>query len=70
MLLDGATVAEGIQGREYTLDLTTLEAGAHVVTVVAEGAVTHYALAHDNMDTRLSDAIPVRVGVPFVVERE
>lgn len=68
ILLDGAPVAEGIQGSAYTLDVSGIAPGKHTVTVVAEGAVTHYKLAFDRMDERLQEGVPVREGVPFVIE--
>ena len=70
LLLDGIKATEGFRESGCTLDLTTLDPGKHVVTVVAEGAVTHYPLARDRMDVRLPDAIPLRVDVPFVFQRE
>ena len=69
ILVDGAKVAEGIQGGAHTLDLTALAPGRHTVTVVAEGATTHYHLAHDRIDERLRAAAPVRVEVPFLLAR-
>jgi hypothetical protein len=49
----------------FTLDLAGVAHGAHVASVVAEGAVTRYPLARDRMDARLPDAVPVRVDIPF-----
>ena len=67
ILLDGRAVAEDIQGVSYTLDLSQVGAGEHVLTVEAEGAVTRYLLQRDRMDVPLEAAIPVKVDVPFAV---
>jgi hypothetical protein len=50
------------------LDISSLLKGAHTITVIAEGATTHYPLADDRMDEPLGEAIPVRREVSFVRE--
>jgi len=69
VLLDSEKVAGSIQGNEYTLDLKPLDAGRHVISVVAEDATTHYALAIDQLDIRHSEGIPVRADVSFVLNK-
>ncbi len=67
ILLDGRTVAEGLHGESYELSLRGVKAGAHTLTVVAEGVTTRYPLHHDREDDILPQGGPCRVDVPFTV---
>ena len=43
--VDGQAVAENLQGRDFTLDLSKLSAGKHTVQLVANGAHTYLDLS-------------------------
>jgi len=67
VLLDNDIKAKGLLKQSYVLDIANISKGSHVLTVVAEGAVTRYMLGREKQDIRLARPIPLKVKVPFVV---
>ena len=55
--------------RSPLLDLTNVTEGEHVLTVVAEGAVTRYLLSRERQDEQLAEPVPLKVATAFVVKR-
>lgn len=70
LLLDGTPVTSGLRGNAYRLPLSGVPEGEHVLSVIAEGAQTHYRLARDEADARLEKPIPVRSDTPFFVRKQ
>lgn len=69
ILLDGQPAAQGIHGTTYTVSLAGVANGLHTLTLIAEGALTHYALAYDREDDRLAEAVPAKAEVGFNLQR-
>ncbi|MCL5997527.1 MAG: hypothetical protein M1546_15940 [Chloroflexi bacterium] len=63
--IDGIVVQPGITGGSADIPLAHLARGRHTLTVAADGAVTRYPLSWLELDTPLTQPIPVRVDVPF-----
>ncbi|MBI5095727.1 MAG: hypothetical protein HZB26_25245 [Candidatus Hydrogenedentes bacterium] len=68
LLIDQVQVAHNVKGSAYSLSLSSVSKGRHVLSVLAEGVTTHFPLLEDRMDTRLDEAIPVRRDITFVRE--
>lgn len=69
LLIDGRTVASDIKGEKYVVQLGSYRNGKHSITVLANGAYTHYPLRFNHEDIDLHHPIPVKVTIPFVLER-
>ena len=66
--LDGKTVQANVTGSEAAVSLAGLAKGAHILTIIADGAVTYYPLSRVQMDEPLEAPLPVRVEVPFSIK--
>ena len=63
--LDGRTIASGIQGDRYTLDLSEIAAGKHRVELVANGSHTYFDLAPEKLTERSAKPLPVTSSIEF-----
>ena len=59
------TQKKNIQTLQAEIPLVDLAEGMHMLSVVAENAVSHYRLAWDEEDERLAEPLPVVIQVPF-----
>ena len=63
--VDENVVAEKIQVDHYTLDLSKLARGKHRVTLIANGAHTHFDLAPEKLTEKSSAQLPVTSTIEF-----
>ena len=63
--MDGATVAEDIQGNSYRLDLTKLRPGPHKLTLIGAGVHTYFDLRADRLTQRSAQPLPVTSTIKF-----
>ncbi len=69
LMLDGKEIAEDLQSTTYVLSLADVPDGPHEITVIGEGAKTHFPLSYTEMDTPRHDRIPLKVSTPFTLHR-
>lgn len=67
VLVDDQLIRADIAASPVDIDISGLPAGAHTVSVVAQGVGTRYPLSCDRLDTPRSEAMPARVDVPFIL---
>jgi hypothetical protein len=63
--LDGATVANHLEGPRYTLDLTHVSRGPHRVTLTAIGTHTYFNLTSPGLAVRSQKPLPVTSEIDF-----
>jgi hypothetical protein len=63
--LDGATVAKGIEGDKYSLDLSRLQPGKHQVTLLANGVHTVFDLNPEVPTAKSATPLPVTSTIEF-----
>jgi hypothetical protein len=63
--VDDRLIAKGIQGNQYTLDLSKLARGRHRVTLLAENAKSYYDLDPSRPATKSSKPLPVTSSIEF-----
>jgi hypothetical protein len=68
--VDGNPVAKGLQGSEYTLDLSALHPGRHSVRLIAEGAYTYFDLDPEKITVKSTSRLPVTSTIQFTYSPE
>jgi len=63
--VDGQTVAENLQGKDFTLDLSKLSAGKHTVQLVANGVHTYFDLSPARLTIKSNNPLPVESAIEF-----
>ncbi len=63
--VDGKTVATGIRGASYRLELSSLARGNHQATLLAEGVHTFFDLSPEKMTVRSERPLPVTSTIKF-----
>jgi hypothetical protein len=66
--IDQRCVQQHVSGNAAEVALSQLAPGPHVLTVTAEGAVSHYPLSWLGLDARPETPVPVSVDVPFTYQ--
>ncbi len=69
LLLDNNLLAHGIRENSYSLALSRVVEGDHILTIIAEGARTKFPLARDHADVPLDTPVPLRVDTPFTLRK-
>ncbi len=63
--VDGKTVAENLNGNSFSLKLSSLAAGKHHVTLLANGVHTYFDLAPGRLAARSRAQLPVTSAIDF-----
>jgi hypothetical protein len=69
VMLDDEVVVKNLQAMEYVVDLSGVEPGMHMVTVIAEGATTRFRLAYTREDEVHTTPMQTKVESRFVLRK-